>query len=236
VSADADDGVVSLAVAASVAVWKVTCCACCLPLLHGDERPECIVVETGFVTDPAYIVHNQMDPVSAVRGGRPGAGIVCAAVGACQGPQPAAAGSARNLRLLHGGRAGMGNGPTTPMERAIPWIIAVCGIVLFGVGAGLASTDCSAAATSAWGFAFLLMVMLLLSKFRRFKGFGFEAELWEQKQADAAALVDQMKSLSKLLSRQMASVAARLALMGFSFLAGRSGWIPGRYAAAFESR
>ena len=35
---------------------------------------------------------------------------------------------------------------------------------------------------AAWGLAFLLMILLLLSKFKRFKGFVFEAELWEEKQ------------------------------------------------------
>jgi hypothetical protein len=83
---------------------------------------------------------------------------------------------------------------------------------MFCVGVGLAFTDRSGAATSAWGIAFLLTVLLLLAKFKRFKGFGFEAELWEQKQAEAAALIEQMKSLSKLIGRQMASVAARLGL------------------------
>ena len=93
-----------------------------------------------------------------------------------------------------------------PIERVIPWIIAIAACV----GVFLALTDRSGSATAAWSFGFLLFILLLLSKFKRFKGFGFEAELWEQKQAEAAALVDQLKSLSKLIGEQTATVVARI--------------------------
>jgi hypothetical protein len=56
------------------------------------------------------------------------------------------------------------------------------------------------------------VALLLIAKFKRFKGFGFEAEMWEQKQIEAAALIDQLRSLSKVISRQMASIAARVGL------------------------
>lgn len=98
------------------------------------------------------------------------------------------------------------------MERATPWIIAVAACVLLLVGIGLAFSDRAASAGAAWATGFLLVVLLLISKFKRFKGFGFEAEMWEQKQAEAAALIDQLQSLSKVISKQMASVAARTGL------------------------
>jgi hypothetical protein len=37
------------------------------------------------------------------------------------------------------------------------------------------------------------VVLLLLAKFKRFKGFGFEAEMWEEKQEEAAVLVEDLK-------------------------------------------
>jgi len=100
----------------------------------------------------------------------------------------------------------------SPIERIVPWLIAIAAYTLIGAGICLAFVDRSASAATAWGFGFLLVILLLLTKFKRFKGFGFEAELWEQKQAEAAALIDQLKSLSKLVSKQMASVAARVGL------------------------
>jgi transposase len=89
-------------------------------------------------------------------------------------------------------------GSPAPTERATPWIIAVAACILLAVGVGLAFSDRAASAGAAWGVGFLLVALLLISKFKRIKGFGFEAEMWEQKQAEAAALVDQLKSLSKV--------------------------------------
>jgi hypothetical protein len=99
-----------------------------------------------------------------------------------------------------------------PIERVVPWIIAIAASSLLGVGIRLALTDHQVSAATAWSFGFLLFILLLLTKFKRFKGFGFEAKLWENKQIEAAALIDRLKSLSKLVSRQMASVAARIGL------------------------
>jgi hypothetical protein len=40
------------------------------------------------------------------------------------------------------------------------------------------------------------------TKFRKFKGLGFEAELWEDKQAEAAKLIDQLKEIVAIYSRE----------------------------------
>jgi hypothetical protein len=96
------------------------------------------------------------------------------------------------------------------MELVTGVIIAVAAVSLFGVGIRLLLIGGSAA--TALTFAFLLTVLLLLSKFKRFKGFGFEAEMWEQKQEEAAALINHLKGLSKVASRQTASLAARVGL------------------------
>jgi len=37
-------------------------------------------------------------------------------------------------------------------------------------------------------FGFLFAVLLLLAKFKHIKGFGFEAEMWEQTQEEAATV------------------------------------------------
>jgi len=50
---------------------------------------------------------------------------------------------------------------------------------------------------------------LLLSKFKRFKGFGFEAETWGEKQIEAAALIDRLKSASQFISMQIASLVQK---------------------------
>jgi hypothetical protein len=61
-----------------------------------------------------------------------------------------------------------------------------------------------------------LVVLLLLAKFKHIKGFGFEAEMWEEKQIEAAALVDRLTLLSEAVSEQMALIASKLGLWGGS--------------------
>ena len=61
-------------------------------------------------------------------------------------------------------------------------------------------------------FGFLLVLLLVVSKFKHVKGFGFSAETWDQKQVEAAALVDRLQFLSRSVSEQVALIAAKLGL------------------------
>jgi hypothetical protein len=98
-----------------------------------------------------------------------------------------------------------------PMEKATNIITALAAVGLFGVGAYLCwRTDSTAAATTALSFAFLVILMLHMSKFKHVKGFGFDAETWDEKQVEAAKLVDQLSSTSEVLSQQVALLASRV--------------------------
>jgi uncharacterized membrane protein len=83
-----------------------------------------------------------------------------------------------------------------------------------GVGLYVAIIDRATAATVLLSFGFLFVILLVLSKFKRFKGFGFEAEMWEEKQEQAAVLVERLTLLSATLSQQVALIAAKLGLWG----------------------
>jgi hypothetical protein len=73
-------------------------------------------------------------------------------------------------------------------------IVSLGAVALIIVGIYLAILDRSVPTiTAVFGIGFLFVVLLLLAKFKRFKGFGFEAEMWEEKQEEAAALVDSLK-------------------------------------------
>lgn len=91
---------------------------------------------------------------------------------------------------------------------------------LLALGAYLAAQDKTATAGTVLGFGFLLVALLLLAKFKRIKGFGFEAEMWDEKQVQAAALVDKLTALATLTSEQVALISAKLGLWdaGFSNL------------------
>ena len=84
-------------------------------------------------------------------------------------------------------------------------IIALGAVSLLAAGLYLTLEDRTGSAATALSFGFLLVVMLLLAKFRRFKGFGFEAEMWEEKQAEAENLIERLKALSKSMVQQMAA-------------------------------
>ena len=58
---------------------------------------------------------------------------------------------------------------------------------------------------------FVALLLLHISKFKHVNGYGFEAETWDEKQVEAAKLVDQLSSISEGLSQQVALLASRMA-------------------------
>ncbi len=58
------------------------------------------------------------------------------------------------------------------------------------------------AATAAFGMFFLCLIYSNLARFKHFKGFGIEAELWEDKQKEAAVLIDRLKNVVGIYTRE----------------------------------
>ena len=59
------------------------------------------------------------------------------------------------------------------------------------------------AATSAtFAMAFFAFFYSNLARFKKFKGLGFEAELWEDKQKEAATLIERLKSVVTIYTRE----------------------------------
>ncbi|MCA8929932.1 MAG: hypothetical protein KDC18_17870 [Alphaproteobacteria bacterium] len=58
-------------------------------------------------------------------------------------------------------------------------------------------------ATLTFGFGVVLLFLALISRFKKFKGFGLEAELWENKQEEAEKIITLMRSQSLILSKQI---------------------------------
>jgi hypothetical protein len=61
-------------------------------------------------------------------------------------------------------------------------------------------------------FGFLMLLLLHTSKFKHVNGFGFDAETWDEKQVEAAKLIDQLSSISEGLSQEVALLASRIGL------------------------
>ncbi len=51
--------------------------------------------------------------------------------------------------------------------------------------------------------AFFSFIYSNISRFKRFKGLGFEAELWEDKQKEAAQLIDRLKAMVTVYTREI---------------------------------
>lgn len=58
-------------------------------------------------------------------------------------------------------------------------------------------------ATAAFVMFFLCLIYGNVSRFKRFKGLGFEAELWEDKQKEAADLIDRLKNIVQVYTREI---------------------------------
>ena len=58
-------------------------------------------------------------------------------------------------------------------------------------------------ASAVFAVAFFSFLYSNVSRFKRFKGLGFEAELWEDKQKEAADLIERLKSVVTIYSREI---------------------------------
>jgi len=95
----------------------------------------------------------------------------------------------------------------------IVFALMVAGVIaLFYAGFKKVIEDKPTSATAAMSFGFLLIVMLTVSQFKHVKGFGFDAETWDQKQVEAAKLVDQLQGLTKATTRELVLVASKIGL------------------------
>jgi hypothetical protein len=97
-------------------------------------------------------------------------------------------------------------------------------ICLFG-GLYLATQNNTGGATSAFAFGFLSFFYGNFSRFKRFKGLGFEAELWDDKKKEADALVQRLKNVVSIYTEEI--------VMG-KVMAGRFGGGENRWGATLS--
>jgi hypothetical protein len=96
--------------------------------------------------------------------------------------------------------------------RIIPIYLGLISSVLFALGSINIYWGQTAPAAAALGFAFLLVTLMLLAKFKRFKGFGFEAEMWEEEQIKAAELAKQLEDVASPIIDYIVMFAANFGL------------------------
>ena len=78
---------------------------------------------------------------------------------------------------------------------------AALGLILSGTI--LAFRDQVAAAGAVYAATFMVLIFFFLSRFKRFKGFGIEAELWEQEMEQAEKLKTSLRFLSETFGEML---------------------------------
>lgn len=80
---------------------------------------------------------------------------------------------------------------------------ATVGILLLGFSFLLLWSNDVAGASATFAMAFFSFFYSNIARFKRFKGLGFEAELWDDKQKEAEQLIDRLKDVVSVYTREI---------------------------------
>jgi len=97
------------------------------------------------------------------------------------------------------------------------FVLATVALISLLSSIWLGVNDRVPAGTLLAGLGLALLAFVQLSRFKHIKGLGFEAELWEAKQEEAAELINQTRALLKILSAAMLRSAPRMGRMMAGF-------------------
>jgi hypothetical protein len=101
-----------------------------------------------------------------------------------------------------------------PEGRWMRAILFVISLGLFSAGTYVLLLNNVGAAATAYGAGVLSLVFVYLSRFRRFKGFGIEAELLERRIAEADVTIEQLKSITLPIAEMLFTLTARIGRWG----------------------
>ena len=68
----------------------------------------------------------------------------------------------------------------------------------------------TAEAIATYAAGVLALIFAFLARFKKFKGLGIEAELWEDKQEEAADLIEKLKGLTVAVAEPLISISSRM--------------------------
>jgi hypothetical protein len=97
-----------------------------------------------------------------------------------------------------------------PIDGYFRFAIGALAVLLLLIGGYIALTDKTRAAVTPLAFGLLFIAMVFLAKFRHFEFWGMKFETWDQKQVEAAELVDRLRLISDGTSEQVALIAAKI--------------------------
>lgn len=82
------------------------------------------------------------------------------------------------------------------------WLFGLVGLACLIFGFVFLAHEKIASASAVFAVGFFSFLYSNLARFKRFKGLGFEAELWEDKQKEAAQLIDRLQNVVAIYTRE----------------------------------
>jgi hypothetical protein len=82
-------------------------------------------------------------------------------------------------------------------------LFVVVGLIFFGQCFYLVYGGKITEAAVIFGLGFLSFIYANIARFKRFKGLGFEAELWEDKKKEAADLIERLRDVVSIYTREV---------------------------------
>jgi hypothetical protein len=82
-------------------------------------------------------------------------------------------------------------------------LFVIVGLALLGGSLKLIYIEKVTEAAVVFGLGFLSFIYANVARFKRFKGLGFEAELWEDKQKEAADLIERLREVVSIYTREV---------------------------------
>jgi hypothetical protein len=93
-------------------------------------------------------------------------------------------------------------------------IFSLFGIYLLAFGAFQLTRENTALAITSLAFGIFSFAFGSIAKFKKFKGFGIEAELWEDKQKEASELIDRLRDVIQVYANEIIIAKVRTNRLG----------------------
>jgi len=92
--------------------------------------------------------------------------------------------------------------------------LLIASLILFSSGIALSYLDKIGGATATYSAAVFCLIFVFLTEFRKFKGFGVEAELLERKIDEADKILKQLRDITSPIAEMLFSTVARSGRIG----------------------
>ncbi|MBI5426780.1 MAG: hypothetical protein HZA02_00705 [Nitrospinae bacterium] len=119
-------------------------------------------------------------------------------------------------------------------DNILRWAIFSVSVVLFGFGLRLSFTENQTGSAATYTVAIICLIFVFLSKFKRFKGLGLEAEMWEDKMEEANVLIEKLQALAIATAQPILKIVTRIGYWDSSFSSSELEEVKNEYSKIFR--